>query len=97
MGNSKVEMIGLSRVVHNELTRIKAFSVWYRKQNDEDPEKFPLSLPEDNEGVWYEMMADFDPDNEEFKEHPTNVEPLCDGRPISELVNGNTADKWKTD
>lgn len=60
MEDSKVNMVGLSRVVHNELKRIKDFSIWYRRQNEINPENFPLCFPENNAGVWDEMMADFD-------------------------------------
>jgi hypothetical protein len=26
-----------------------------------EPEKFPIKIPSDNEGVWFEMLMDFNP------------------------------------
>jgi hypothetical protein len=52
--------MNLQDAVLEEVEKIMAFKTWYSKMNIKNPEHFPLELPEDNRGVWFEMMAEFD-------------------------------------
>jgi hypothetical protein len=51
--------VTLESFVQQELERVKSFKVWYEGQNKINPEHYPLTIPEDNAGVWDEMLADF--------------------------------------
>jgi len=44
----------------DERQRLENFVAWYKSKAKENPEQYPLELPEDNEGLWHEMFADFD-------------------------------------
>lgn len=50
----------LQDAVMEEMEKLIAFKKWYSLMNIKEPEKFPLDILEDNQGVWYEMIQDFD-------------------------------------
>ncbi len=57
----------LSDFIDIETQRIQLFKAWYTKQHENNPEHFPLSIPADNSGVWWEMLTDFDPESPAYK------------------------------
>lgn len=50
----------LDEAIVEEINRVNAFKTWYLKMNSQEPDKFPLKLPENNIGLWFEMISDFD-------------------------------------
>jgi hypothetical protein len=42
--------------------KLPAFELWWLAQNEKDPEAFPLTMEDGNEGLWDEMFQDFDLD-----------------------------------
>jgi hypothetical protein len=38
---------------------VKDFEADYRKHNKEDPENYPLEIPKNNSGLWFEFFVDF--------------------------------------
>ncbi|SFB42814.1 hypothetical protein [Azotobacter beijerinckii] len=38
---------------------IEAFVADYRKKHEENPEHYPLELPDNNAGLWSEFFMDF--------------------------------------
>ena len=39
---------------------ISDFEVMWLMQNKRDPENFPMAMKDGNEGLWWEMLNDFD-------------------------------------
>lgn len=54
--------LSLKEFEKEENKRLKDFVVWYEEMAKIEPEKFPLTLPSENEGAWFEMFVDFDPE-----------------------------------
>jgi hypothetical protein len=52
--------LNLQQAISGEAKRILAFKNWYLKMNIKYPNEFPLEIPDDNSGVWLEMIAEFD-------------------------------------
>lgn len=52
----------LDEFVKHEQRRLKAFKRWWSEKHEEHPGNFPLSIPEDNEGIWWEAFDMFDPE-----------------------------------
>ena len=36
------------------------FESYWIEMNEKHPDQFPLELPEDNDGLWWEMFAEFE-------------------------------------
>jgi hypothetical protein len=51
--------MNLDEAIAEEINRVNAFKTWYLKMNSQEPDKFPLDLPKNNTGLWFEMIADF--------------------------------------
>lgn len=51
--------LSLNDFVEHEVTRLDDFKRWYLKENKRNPEQYPLTLPNGDEGLWDEMFADF--------------------------------------
>lgn len=50
----------LDQAVSEQLETIQAFKAHYIAENKSNPEYYPLSLPKDNAGSWFEQMMDFE-------------------------------------
>ena len=61
MAGSKEEASGksLSKFVEEIQRDIKAFEEDYLKHHKENPEHYPLEIPVDNDGLWFEFFIDF--------------------------------------
>ncbi len=57
----------LHQFANEEKERLEKFVVWYEAMSKIEPEKFPINLPCENEGAWFEMLTDFDPDSEFYQ------------------------------
>lgn len=55
--------MNLEKVVKDEIEKITKFKKWYILMNKKNPEHYPLNIPEENSGVWFDMIDDFDPNN----------------------------------
>lgn len=42
----------------------KIASKWYKLESIQNPEYFPLEMSDDNSGLWYEMLLEFNPEDE---------------------------------
>jgi hypothetical protein len=51
----------------DEKDKLEKFVIWYEAKNKENPEHFPLTLPSENEGAWFEMLIDFDSSSEHYQ------------------------------
>lgn len=51
--------VTLAQFTTQETKRVAAFKTWYEKQHKENPEQYPLAIPNEDVGVWDEMLADF--------------------------------------
>ena len=40
--------------------KLRLFEVWWIAQNKKDPDAYPMTMPDGNEGLWLEMLQDFD-------------------------------------
>ncbi len=40
--------------------KLEAFEKWWMEQHALDPEAYPLSMEDGNEGLWWEMLQEFD-------------------------------------
>lgn len=49
----------LDQAIEEKMNQIQAFKVWYLEQNAKNPAHFPLELPSDNSGLWFEMIEDY--------------------------------------
>lgn len=54
--------VSLEEATSEMITKIENFKKWYLEQNKINPEHFPLELPHDNAGAWFEMMIEWDED-----------------------------------
>lgn len=52
--------ITLDQAVSEQLANIQAFKVNYIAESKEHPDMYPLSLPKDNAGSWFEQMMEHD-------------------------------------
>jgi hypothetical protein len=57
----------LYEFAEDESDRLQKFVAWYEAMSKIEPEKFPITIPTENEGVWFEMLIDFDPSLELYK------------------------------
>lgn len=57
----------LREFAKDEKERLEKFVVWYEAMSKIEPEKFPINLPSENEGAWFEMLIDFNPDSEFYQ------------------------------
>lgn len=51
--------VSLSKFVSQMQSSLKKFEENYLVQNVKNPTNFPLELPEDNSGLWFEFFSDF--------------------------------------
>ena len=51
----------LDQAVSEQLETIQAFKANYIAESKDNPDMYPLSLPKDNAGSWFEQMMDFEP------------------------------------
>jgi hypothetical protein len=49
----------LHEFAKDETERLQKFVTWYEAMSKIEPEKFPIIIPTENEGVWFEMLMDF--------------------------------------
>jgi hypothetical protein len=57
----------LHEFAKDEKERLDKFVAWYEAMSKIEPEKFPMCLPSENEGAWFEMLIDFTPDSELYQ------------------------------
>lgn len=48
----------LQEAVQEYIQQARNFEQWYLEQHQQDPENFPLELPDDNAGAWFEQIQD---------------------------------------
>jgi hypothetical protein len=53
--------VTLEQALSEEFDRLHAFKAWYQAMHKISKTEYPLSLLEDNRGLWCEMMDEFDP------------------------------------
>lgn len=53
-------MKSLNQFVLEELQRVARFEAWWQEQHEIDPDAFPMSLEDGNEGPWHEQLATFE-------------------------------------
>ena len=41
--------------------KMRAFEQWWLMKHTEDPDAYPLTMEDGNEGLWWEMLQAFDP------------------------------------
>lgn len=46
--------------VLNEKDRLQKFEIWWMAMNQKNPEIYPLSMVDGNEGLWWEQFQEFD-------------------------------------
>ena len=51
--------VTLDEFVQEVLSGVQEFAADYRKQNSLNSEHYPLELPDDNAGLWFEFFSDF--------------------------------------
>jgi len=49
----------LNQFVEEYQDLLKQFEIWWVKQHASQPEVYPLSLKDDNTGLWLEMFLEF--------------------------------------
>lgn len=54
----------LDEFVKEQTEAIEKFRVYWIKMNLVDPENFPISLPDGQEGLWWEMLQGFPYEND---------------------------------
>lgn len=61
MADNKEKTSGksLSEFVEEIQRDIKEFQKDYLKHHNENPEHYPLEIPSNNEGLWFEFFIDF--------------------------------------
>jgi len=64
----------LSISITEEISRIKAFESWYTEMNRQNPNKYPLTLPESDSGLWSEQIAEFDPSDADVRKVLASLE-----------------------
>ncbi|MGR2849140.1 hypothetical protein ABMX62_19035 [Vibrio vulnificus] len=52
--------ITLDQAVSEQLETIQAFKAYYIAENKEHPDMYPLSLPKNNAGCWFDQMMEFE-------------------------------------
>lgn len=50
----------LHEAIQEYIDQAHRFEKWYLEQHEQNPDLFPLELPDDNAGVWFEQIADHD-------------------------------------
>jgi len=53
----------LQSFIEEEEEKILAFKKYWMRNHEKNPEQFPLTLPDGNEGLWQEMYIEFDPND----------------------------------
>lgn len=48
----------LEQFVEEIKADLEVFATEYRKQNAANPEQYPLVLPDENSGLWFEFFSD---------------------------------------
>lgn len=49
----------LDEFLEEAKTDIEKFEWWWREKNKNNPDGFPLKFEDDNFGIWWEMLNDF--------------------------------------
>ena len=49
----------LCQFVDEQRKVLLEFKAWWIKKNAETPDRFPLTMPDDNDGLWIEMLLNF--------------------------------------
>ncbi len=52
--------IGLEEFITKAKAHLLAFETYWIEQSRLAPEKYPMSLPQDNSGLWWEMLGEFE-------------------------------------
>lgn len=60
MGKIKKKTISLDEFIESAKSDIDKFREFWIKNHDKNPKNFPMSLPTDNAGLWWEMFNNFD-------------------------------------
>ena len=50
----------LTEFVLEEQDKLPKFEIWWVTMNKKDPDSYPMSLADGNEGLWFEQFQDFD-------------------------------------
>ena len=50
----------LIEFVEEQKKELDRFEKWWFEQNEKDPDNFPLTFDDDNEGMWFEQFTLFD-------------------------------------
>lgn len=51
-----MDLFHFTKLMHNQLEQ---FEKYWLEQHSKNPEQFPLSMPNDNSGLWLEMFEQF--------------------------------------
>lgn len=51
----------LTEFVQEQQEKLRLFEIWWKAQNAKNPETFPLEMADNNEGLWWEQLQEFDP------------------------------------
>jgi hypothetical protein len=63
----------------DEAEKLEKFVTWYEAMSKIEPEKYPIKIPNDNAGVWFDMLMDFDPSIELYQLPSDSVEEETSG------------------
>jgi len=52
--------MSLDEFIEFEKKRLEAFKIYWEENHSLTPEMFPMSMDDDNDGVWFEMFDEFE-------------------------------------
>lgn len=50
----------MTEFVLEQQDKLQKFELWWVAMNKKDPDAYPLSMGDGNEGLWWEQLQDFD-------------------------------------
>ena len=53
--------VSLKQFIDDEKHRMELFEKWWLSEHKKNPVHFPMEMPDENAGVWFESWIDFDP------------------------------------
>lgn len=66
------EGMSLANFVKDHQANLEAFERYWLNNHQRNPQHYPLSLPDDQAGQWWEMLQDFDPDKPTYQTSETD-------------------------
>lgn len=57
----------IDELFEEELARIGCFKIWYKAMAELNPKEFPLEIPFDDVGTFYEGLDDYSSDDSVYK------------------------------